>query len=364
MILPASTPANSLAADSRGLDALKRSARDNPDQALKAAATQFEALFMNMVLKNMRESLPKDGLLSSSAGDTYTAMLDQQLSQKLAGQGTGLADMLVKQLSKSMKPATGSGSEKATANPAAGTNGSAAPPAVPKSTVSRAMRLSASIPAGGIAPAGNTTVKSSAMPTLRPRLSANMGESAATGTSGTAAATTTAAVSPDRSRFAKMTVAELKRDFVSRVSQHAQEAEQRTGVPATFMVGQAALESGWGKHEIRDTGGQSAFNLFGIKATGNWNGPTVSVTTTEYVNGVARKVVEKFRAYASYAEGFADYARVIADNPRYANVLKTAQQGIENFAQGLQRAGYATDPAYAVKLASVIKDAIKVDKLV
>ena len=135
-------------------------------------------------------------------------------------------------------------------------------------------------------------------------------------------------------------------------------------MPAAFMVGQAALESGWGRHEIRDTNGQSAFNLFGIKATGGWTGPTVSVTTTEYVNGVARKVVEKFRAYASYAEGFADYAKVIGNNPRYASVIKTAQQGIDIFAQGLQRAGYATDPAYAVKLASVIKDAIKVDKLV
>ena len=156
--------------------------------------------------------------------------------------------------------------------------------------------------------------------------------------------------------------ADRKRSFVINMAEHAKAAELKTGVPAKFMIGQAALESGWGKKEIKDSSGQSAFNVFGIKATGKWNGPTVDVTTTEFVNGVAKKVVEKFRAYASYAESFADYAKLIADSPRYANVLKTARHGVEAFAQGLQRAGYATDPAYATKLSRVINDAIKIDR--
>jgi peptidoglycan hydrolase FlgJ len=292
-------PSNRMALDTRGLDDLKRSARDAPDKALKAAATQFEALFMNMILKSMRDAVPKDGLMASSAGDTYTGMLDQQLSQKLAGKGTGLADMLVKQLSRNMKPAA--------ANPGA-------KPAV-------------------------------AFESARPAIAPAQPKVAETPKTPVASSIST------------------KREFISRVAEHAKAAELATGVPAKFMIGQAALESGWGKKEIKDSNGQSAFNVFGIKATGKWSGPTVDVTTTEYVNGVANKVVEKFRAYASYAEGFADYAKLIANSPRYATVMKTARQGIEIFAQGLQRAGYATDPAYAAKLTRVVNDAVKIDRL-
>jgi flagellar protein FlgJ len=300
---------NQVALDTRSLDGLKRAARESPDKALKAAATQFEALFMNMILKNMRESLPKDGLMSSSAGETYTGMLDQQLSQKLAGRSTGLADMLVKQLSRNM-----TSTAAARAAPVAGSPLAAVPTPI-------------------VAPTG---VVSASAATASPR-AVNSLQSPAN-------------------------AADRKREFVARIAQHAQSAEQATGVPAKFMIGQAALESGWGKHEIKDSSGQPVFNLFGIKATGKWSGPTVDVTTTEFINGVATKVVEKFRAYASYAEGFADYAKVIADNPRYANVLKTARQGIEYFAQGLQRAGYATDPAYAAKLTRVINDAVGIDR--
>jgi flagellar protein FlgJ len=292
---------NQVALDSRGLDGLKRAARESPDKALQVAATQFEALFMNIILKNMRDSLPKDGLMSSSAGSTYTGMLDQQLSQQLASRGTGLADMLVRQLSKNVKPAAGT---------AAGAD-------LPEG--SRPLRPAAAL--------------TSATPAAVDGLKA------------------LAADFPDK-----------KRDFVARMTRHAQDAEQRTGVPARFLIGQAALESGWGKHEIKDGNGQTTFNLFGIKATGKWSGPTVAVTTTEFVNGAAQKVVAKFRTYASYAEGFADYARMLAGNPRYAGVLKTASQGIESFAQGLQKAGYATDPAYAAKLTKVIIAAVRIDR--
>lgn len=138
---------------------------------------------------------------------------------------------------------------------------------------------------------------------------------------------------------------------------HALEASQTTGVPARFMLGQAALESGWGKREIRAADGTPSHNLFGIKAGSNWKGPVVETVTTEYVNGVAQKSVEKFRAYASYADAFRDYANLLSSNPRYAGVMAQAAQGMnaEGFAQGLQRAGYATDPNYADKLSRIIK---------
>jgi flagellar protein FlgJ len=99
-------------------------------------------------------------------------------------------------------------------------------------------------------------------------------------------------------------------------------------------------------------GGQPSYNLFGIKADANWKGKVAEVTTTEYVAGVEKKQVAKFRAYGSYDESFRDYARLITQSPRYA---KVDTQNRSAFASGLQKAGYATDPHYAAKLSRAIE---------
>ena len=149
-------------------------------------------------------------------------------------------------------------------------------------------------------------------------------------------------------------------EFKARVGAYAQEVSQATGIPAQFMLGQAALESGWGKRELRAADGTPSHNLFGIKAGAGWKGPVVEAVTTEYINGIAHKTVEKFRAYPSYAEAFRDYAHLLSSNPRYTEVLRQAVQRLdaEGFAQALQRAGYATDPAYGDKLGRIIKTAL------
>jgi flagellar protein FlgJ len=159
--------------------------------------------------------------------------------------------------------------------------------------------------------------------------------------------------------------------FVQQHSEAARQAEDATGVPAAFMVSQAALETGWGRKEIRHTDGTPAFNLFGIKAGSNWKGATADVTTTEYVNGKAQKVVAKFRAYGNYAESFADYAKLMKESPRYQNAVAKAQSAgsstvaaATGFAQGLQKAGYATDPAYADKLTRVINTTLRLQRMV
>ncbi|MEO8057652.1 MAG: flagellar assembly peptidoglycan hydrolase FlgJ, partial [Burkholderiales bacterium] len=150
-------------------------------------------------------------------------------------------------------------------------------------------------------------------------------------------------------------------DFVRVHTQAARAAEAETGIPATFMVAQAAHESGWGQREIRNADGSSAHNLFGIKAGASWKGATTSITTTEVVDGQARKVVAKFRAYASAEESFKDYAQLMKDNPRYAAVI-AAGNNADGFAQGLQRAGYATDPDYADKLTRVINTTLRLQR--
>jgi peptidoglycan hydrolase FlgJ len=146
--------------------------------------------------------------------------------------------------------------------------------------------------------------------------------------------------------------------FVQQHSQAAQAAEGATGIPAGFMIGQAAHESGWGRREIRHADGTPSHNLFGIKAGPDWKGAVAEATTTEVVDGRAIKTVARFRAYASHAESFADYARLMKNSPRYQQVLAQGQDA-GSFAAGLQRAGYATDPAYAEKLTRVINTALR-----
>jgi peptidoglycan hydrolase FlgJ len=153
--------------------------------------------------------------------------------------------------------------------------------------------------------------------------------------------------------------------FVEQHGEAARAAQAETGIPAEFMISQAALETGWGRKEIRHPDGTSSFNLFGIKATGNWKGPVAEITTTEFINGRAQKVVAKFRAYGSYAESFADYARLMKDSPRYQHLVAQAQDSslsASGFAKGLQRAGYATDPAYADKLSRVINTTLRLQR--
>lgn len=300
---PASTSASgAFALDANALASLKRQARevggDGQKQAVRQAAAQFEAVFMNMLMKSMRDTLPKDGMLESDSTRSYTSMFDQQLTQKLSDKGMGLADMIVKQL------------EKRTVDPA---------------TLSQ----------GG---------KRDAVSTLERLRSATSIADAP----GTGAASVAPGVAPPGA---------AAREFVRARWNDAKAAAEATGVPAQFILGQAALESGWGKRDIKAADGTSSNNLFGIKATGGWKGATVSALTTEYAGGVARKVTEKFRAYATHAEGFADYARLIGNNPRYAATLKSGDAS--QFAQSLQQAGYATDPAYAKKLTAVIQQTLR-----
>ncbi len=294
------TPSNGLASDVRSLDKLKLDASRDPAAAVKQVAGQFEALFMQTLLKSMRDATPKSGLMGSSSEDTYTGMLDQQFAQKLAGRPGGLGEMIAKQLSRNIA-------------------GGATP------------QVAASAPGGQAALAA----------ALRMR-----------------AADPVATSQPDMS---KMTPAQA--DFVRKMWPDALKSQQATGVPAAFVVGQAALESGWGRSEIRRADGTSAHNLFGIKAGASWQGATVDTTTTEYVDGKAVKKVEKFRAYGSYAEAFGDWSRLMGSQGRYDQVLR-ASGSVGAYAQGMQRAGYATDPAYGNKLEKTINQTLALRRLV
>ncbi len=300
---------NRLAADSRSLNDLRQSTKENTPESIKASAKQFEAMFVNMMLKTMREATPQDGPFDTEASKTFTAMLDQQLSQKIAARGIGLAEVLERQMTGNM-PSAASGSSTPAAPAGAG--------------------LLYRPGAGGSI---NSTGGSGVVPD-----SASIDQ----------LVTNLQASSPGlNSSQAHVKV------FQDKLAPYAEQVSQATGIPAKFMLGQAALETGWGKHEILDANGKSSHNLFGIKAGGKWTGKVVNAVTTEYVNGVATKKVEKFRAYDSYADSFHDYANLLKGNQRYQNVVANAKDAY-GFAQGLQSAGYATDPQYADKLMRII----------
>lgn len=150
-------------------------------------------------------------------------------------------------------------------------------------------------------------------------------------------------------------------NFVQRHTQAAQRVEQASGIPSAFMLGQAGHETGWGRSEITMANGTPSFNLFGIKATGGWNGKVAEITTTEFVNGAAQKVVAKFRAYDSYEDSMRDYARMITQSPRYAQVSQQTDSA-HAYATGLQKAGYATDPEYASKLSRAINSTLQLQR--
>ena len=304
------------ALDANSLGDLKQSAKAGSPEALKGAATQFESMFVNMMMKSMRDATPQDGMMDSQETKTFTSMLDQQMSQKMAKRGIGLADVLVRQLTVQQKgqqlmqdmnkQALGIGGEQQT--------GSAA-----SSAALRMQNGPDSMPTDGAAsPSGIT---GSARGTDNANKPAHV------------------------------------RAFQEKLADAAEEAEQTTGVPAKFMMGQAALETGWGRRVIRNADGSSSNNLFGIKAGAGWKGKVATAVTTEYINGKPHKKVEKFRAYDSYADAFKDYAKMLSNNPRYEKVLAHGGDA-STFAHGLQRAGYATDPQYAAKLSHIIKHSL------
>ena len=140
--------------------------------------------------------------------------------------------------------------------------------------------------------------------------------------------------------------------FLDSIAPWARSAAAQLGVAPELVQAHAALESGWGQRPLRTLDGASSHNLFGIKAGASWEGASSTSNTTEYVNGAALNTRERFRAYPDAASAFQDYTRMLLDNPRYRGALNTGNDA-QAFAQGLARGGYATDPAYATKLAQV-----------
>ena len=292
--------------DSRATANLRQAMKDDPRAGLRQAAQQFEGMLLQMMLKSMRDATPQDGLLDSDQTRFFTTIFDQQLAQNLSSRNAlGFAKAMEQSLGRSLPSDGGDALNEALGR-------------LRQSVSDQRAASSAAFLAGEFGSRAGRTNATTAVPT-----------------------TATSAEAPDTAR-----------DYVSRVWSPAVDAARSLGVPPHFLVAHSALESGWGKSEIRLPNGASSYNIFGIKAGQSWQGPTVEVATTEYVDGVAQSTRARFRVYGSYNEAFQDYAKLLRGNARFSAVL--GQQDGAQFARSLQQSGYATDPGYADKLGRII----------
>ncbi len=283
--------------DLSGLSRMRKQAQENPEQTLKTVARQFESLFMQMVMKSMRDASFGDPLFDSSQSEFYQDMFDKQLTLSLSqGRGMGMAEALERQLRGQLHP--------------------------PVSVENR------------VAKDADNVKQELIMPVLK-------AVSVVSQNSGVV----------DEKMPARFASPE---DFVRHMLPLAQKAADKIGVRPELLLAQAALETGWGQHINRHVDGSSSHNLFNIKAGANWDGGRVAISTLEYRDGVARHERAAFRAYDSYADSFDDYVNFLQSRPRYQPALEQADDP-ESFIRELHGAGYATDPAYADKIIDIMQ---------
>jgi len=295
--------------DLGGLNSIRQQSnstdKESKEAALQAAAKQFEGIFMQMLMKSMRKAqdvLESDSPFNSESTKFYRDMHDQQLSLELSSNGSlGLAELIVRQL--------GGKSDEYT----------------PKSILRSDGDL-ASIRAKQENDAINKVSKNRPFPTTfldsTPK-------------------------TPETPTF------EQPKDFVSALTETAKTVQEKLGIPFEVVIAQAALETGWGKKIIKTSDGTSSNNLFNIKADSRWSGEKVNKETLEFEQGAVVKKKEPFRVYQSIADSVNDYVNFLSSSERYQPALEN-KGNVEHFLQGLQQAGYATDPNYANKILATL----------
>ena len=308
--------------DFQGLQGLKRAARDDSDAALKEVARQFEAMFLQMMLKSARDANFGDDFFGSEQMKTYQGMFDSQIAMHLTkGKGIGLSEVLAAQLSNSVKPSS-------TQNDVQGQN----------QLDSQSNNYNQQ----------NNEVRT----TVREYMRRSQLQTDATQTTVVKNDAINNISNNDHNKIQQNRF-ESPKDFIDTLLPMAQRVSERTGISADILIAQAALETGWGKSVISHADGRSSFNLFNIKADQRWDGDRAVKRTIEYSDGIASRQSASFRSYESYEESFADYVEFVGNQPRYNKAMNVVDNSKEYITE-LQQAGYATDPLYAEKVLRVL----------
>jgi flagellar protein FlgJ len=296
------------AVDFQGLAELRRSSNKdgNDAETMEQVAGQFESLFINMMLKSMRQASLGDGMFDSSQSDMYRDIADQQMAMDLSTRGgLGLQEVILRQL-------TGNKASK-------GADSELSPNSYSVDTIKTRSKLEVI----------ESTISEKQIIIAQPKAVENI------------------------STQMDMDF-DSPESFIRKLWPMAKQAADKLGVAPEVILSQAALETGWGKHVINNADGQSSHNLFNIKADRRWQGDSATKGTLEYRDGVAVKEQAKFRSYDSYQESFNDYINFLQTQPRYQQALKQTHDP-DKFIEGLHKAGYATDPAYADKIKRIMR---------
>lgn len=302
--------------DLHGLSAMGRAAGENSSEDLRFVAQQFEALFLQMMLKSTHGLNEEDGLFEGEQTEFYQDWYDKQLAIHLStGKGIGIADMLVEQL-KQQKLFSANPQAVLQDNALQDKKASSVTFPVPEVTVA-APAVASVAAAEKIQQAVSETPETKISEPKSPQLG-----------------------TPE--------------SFVRHLLPYAETAAKQLGVEPEFLLAQAALETGWGKYVNKSANGDNSHNLFNIKADHRWQGDSVNVATLEYRDGLARRENARFRAYDSYRESFQDYVDFIQAGGRYQDALAVAHDG-PAYTRELARAGYATDPEYSSKIIGIVE---------
>ena len=297
--------------DLNGLASLKKDPKS--PQSIHAVAEQVDALFLQMMLKSMRQAATDVGDHQSNELGMYQDLFDKQVALSISARGGfGIGDMIARQLE-----AQAGGGAPGAPN-AAGLNGEAG--AYPRPAIATA--------GGGYAPA------------FAPAPAGGGGPASAVAATG-----------------APASVAASAAKFVSQVLPAIRTAAQALGVNPVGMLAQAVLETGWGRRMARTQNGSPSLNLFGIKADEGWAGGRASAPTVEFAGGVATMRNAAFRAYGSVEESVADFAQLLKGSPRYRQAI-AAGQDVKAYIAGIAHSGYATDPGYADKLNGIVQSGV------
>jgi peptidoglycan hydrolase FlgJ len=337
--------------DLQGLQQLKVAAKADPEdkQALKMAAQHFESIFIGMMLKSMRkanEVFEEGNPMNSNTTKFFRDMYDQQLSTDMASQGSmGLADIIVEQLagdSPNYRPADvlrNDGSlEMAREN-------------ARKVFEGKQAELNLTQERTNLAPGTAATINAASSLNVIEQHNAAAQFNAVSGLN--VAPVNTKPQTEQATSKSQAISFESPKAFVDTVWQYAKSVAPKIGVNPAVMVAQSALETGWGKHILKDQDGESSFNLFNIKALRDWQGDSAAHSTLEFEDGLPVKKVEPFRVYGSFKESFDDFAQFLKTNSRYERALEKSEEP-EQFLHELQKAGYATDPNYADKIMRIL----------
>ncbi len=352
--------------DFSGLQKLKASARSESPEAVKAVAKEFEASFVEMMLKSLRDASSDEGIMESDGSRMYQDMFDKQIAVDISERGDfGVARVIEKQLSKDQqKPAIEAGDKQRKTDRRKQVTVDTGIAGLIKAQFAKIKQMP-TVEAGvkGFGPSGQNPFNLTGLLPDKPILNQSI---PARRNISPKPIIDLAPGSPiilnhTVQRSTEIVNKEVQRttfktpdEFIETMRPHAERAAKEIGVNPDLLIAQAALETGWGKRVIKNSDGSNSHNLFGIKASRSWNGDSVNVGSLEYRNGVAKKEVSAFRSYDSFTESFKDYVDFIKNQSRYEGAVEKAGNS-RAYIKGLQTAGYATDPNYANKVMNILE---------